>query len=131
MGSSGRVNVNTKHLIAGCAAVLLSVAFTASAQEKGKIKICRLALPGSDRGAVFIPADGTYGGDCDSSGLNCRAITVAITASTTLKAGASCVEAPAVLQQSDGKPVNAGQKLIANWDTGSLEATISVSKGFK
>jgi hypothetical protein len=123
-------NIN---LAAGVAVVALSLgmSFAAQAEATGKIKICRLSIPGADKSAQYIPADGTWGGACDSNGANCRSIVVAAIAGANLKAGQSCVELAAKLVQEDGQPLNAGQSLIPSWDTGSFESNTTVTKSFK
>ncbi len=98
----------------------------------GRIKVCRIpGLAGADHESEYIPADGTYGGACAANGDHCRTIVAAVTASTTLKAGKSCVELDALLVQEDGQPLLAGQKLIPNWDTGTFESVTAVTKSFK
>jgi hypothetical protein len=123
--------MNVNFSLAGCAAIAAVGIFAAgAAAADGRIKICRIALPGADKETQYIPADGTYGGACDANGDNCRKIVVAVTAGTHLKAGQSCVELNAVLVQSDGQPLVAGQKLIPNWDTGTFESNTVVTKSF-
>jgi len=121
--------MNWNNSLAGCAAIAaLAIFATSAAQADGKIRICRIAAPGEDRGAQYIPADGTYGGSCDANGENCRKIVVSVTAGAMLKAGKSCVDLIAVVTQGDGQPVLAGQKLIPNWDTGTFESVTTVTK---
>lgn len=96
----------------------------------GKIKICRVAVPGAATGAVYLPADGTYTAACDGAD-GCRKFVIGVTAASTLKAGAgACATLDAVLTQSDGQAITAGQTLIAQWDTGSLAAHVTVVEGF-
>ena len=112
-------------------AALVFFAFSASAADgaHGKIKICRIALPGGGTSAVYVPADGTYSAECN--GDNCRKFIIGVTAAATLKAGASsCVTLDAVLTQDDGQPVVAGTPLVAEWNTGSLASHISVVQTF-
>ncbi|MDB5988324.1 MAG: hypothetical protein JWR16_3377 [Nevskia sp.] len=103
----------------------------ATAGAHGKIKICRIAAPGADTSAVYLPADGTYTDVCHD-GDNCRKFVIGVTAASTLKSGAgSCATLNAVLLQDDGQPLTAGRTLIANWNTGSLIAHITVAETFQ
>ena len=110
----------------------VAVAFADGGGQRGKIRICRISIPGESHDPVYVPADGTYSGGCDSTGEHCRNITVGVTEAGHLKGGAgACLTLDAVLKQGDGSPVNAGQTLIPQWDTGTLESKVSVVKSFK
>ncbi len=114
------------------AVLALSMTQVANADgAHGKIKICRIALPGGDTSAVFLPSDGTYKAACEGDG-NCRGFEIGVTAPGTLKAGASsCATLDAILLKDDGQPVTAGTALVAEWNTGNLESHINVVSTFK
>ena len=118
-------------LIAAAASVVLVGSASAEDRLIGKISVCRIASEGADRGAVYLPGDGTYSGSCDAGGENCRKILVGVMSSSLLKAGQACATLDAVLLQSDGAPLTAGTSLIARWDTGNFESFVKVVKTFQ
>lgn len=129
--------MNAKRSI-GAVMVVFSLAVCAAvaqeSQARGQIKLCRIpGIPGADnRETVYVPGDGSYGGACDGNGENCRDIVVKPTASAHLKPGAgSCVVLDAVLVHGDGRPLAAGDQLIPQWDTGTLESKVTVTKTFR
>jgi hypothetical protein len=118
-------------LIAAAASVVLVGSASAEDRLIGKISVCRIAREGADRGTVYLPGDGTYSGNCDASGENCRKILVGVMNSSLLQAGQACATLDAVLLQSDGAPLTAGTSLIARWDTGNFESIVKVVKTFQ
>jgi hypothetical protein len=118
-------------LAAAALAVLLASSASAEDRLIGKIRVCRIARAGADSGTVYLPGDGTYSGDCDASGANCRRILVGVMSSGFLKAGQACATLDAVLLKSDGAPVTEGTTLIARWDTGDFESFVKVAKTFQ
>ena len=128
---AGAVQRPATWLIAAAVGVLLAGSVSAEDRLIGKIRVCRIARQGADNGTVYLPGDGTYSGDCDASGDNCRKILVGVMSSSFLKAGQACATLDAVLLKSDGAPVTEGSTLIARWDTGNFESYVKVAKTFQ
>jgi hypothetical protein len=128
---AGAVQRPATWLIAAAVGVLLAGSASAEDRLIGKIRVCRIARQGADSGTVYLPGDGTYSGDCDASGDNCRKILVGVMSSSFLKAGQACATLDAVLLTSDGAPVTEGTTLIARWDTGNFESYVKVAKTFQ
>lgn len=122
----------SRSIVAALALGILAVSTSAGADgEKGKIKICRLNVPGNAANMVYVPADGNYSGACHAD-TDCRQITVGVTAGANLPAKeGACVTLDAVLLKSDGHSVNAGESLLPQWNTGSLVSHTTVVQTFK
>lgn len=127
-------------LLALGAAFTVVTAAADNQQLHGDIKICR--RPGFNpatvnqtvRIPVSVPASytNTYTGTCDKMGDNCRAIEVAVTAAGVVGPGWSrCAVLPAVLFESDGQPLKAGQHLLPQWSVPGFEPVITVTKTFR
>jgi regulator of extracellular matrix RemA (YlzA/DUF370 family) len=106
-------------------------------ENKGQIKICRYpGIIGSKDGKlVNLPADGTYTGaplkrkgDWD----NGRSIVIRQDNDATLgRSKNACVVVDATLIEEDGKPVEVGQRLVAQFSIEGFTEFVTVVKPFK
>lgn len=115
-------------------ATLLLAAWTvAGAEPTGTIRICRApSIVGlMDGKQAPIPAGSRFAGACDQNHERCRNITVVTTAPATVgPKRQDCATVAATLQQGDGAPVHAGERLLASWEIPGFEPRIVVQKAF-
>lgn len=103
---------------------------SADPQLQGKIKICRQFHGTTDHQAVTLPANADYTAACNPVKEHCRNIVITVTSSAVLGAAQSCLILPAILSQSDGKPVKAGETLVTQWSITGFEPSVTVTETF-
>lgn len=127
-----------KAIVCGFVCVLLAGNFMIAAAdgEIGQIKVCRRPriIEAMDGKPVNIPADGTYTGANKKHGddYRYRSIVIKPNQGATLgRSKSACVVLDATLIEGDGKPVEVGEELVAQFSIPGFTESAKVVKTFK